>query len=110
MVAVALKKTKGQAGDQPLDLPLESVAKIDFSTKGGRSVELRVRNTETNEGEDGVSTIRDGRTNYFIFPGETGADAKWLMGTDFEATVRLSISGDGIDYKAGPFELKPHVH
>lgn len=102
--------TRGQTGDQPLDLPLETVIRIDFPEMEGRSVELRVRNTDKNEGEDGVSTIRDKLTNYFIFPGESGADAAWLMGKEFSTPVTISFSANGTTYEAGPFELKPHVH
>ena len=101
--------TEGQTGDKPLALPLDTVIQIVFSEMEGKNVELRVRNEEKNEGEDGASNIRGGKTNYFIFPGESGADAAWLMGKDFAAKIAVTFSADGTDYNAA-FELKPHVH
>ena len=102
--------TVGQSGSATLDLPLDTVVRIDFPEMEGRKVELKVRNTEKNEDEDGASTIRDGKTNYFIFPGETGVDARWLMGKDFSTPISVSFSAPGTTYEAGPFDLKPHVH
>ena len=102
--------TRGQTGAEPIDLPLATVIAIAFPEREGRAVELRVRNEETNEDEDGVSTIRESRTNYFIFPGETGTDPSWLTGTDFAAEVRITFDDGPTQYVAGPFELKPHVH
>ena len=101
--------TRGQTSEQPLDVPLDTVIGIDFPELENRSVELQVRNKEANEGEDGVGNIRDGKTNYFLFPGETGADASWLMGAEFAAKVVVTFSADGVDYQSA-FDLKPHVH
>lgn len=97
---------KGGRDGPPLDLPLDSVLTLDFPDLK-RQIELRVRDREKNAGEDGASNLRDGLTNYFIFPGETGADAKWLMGVDFAAKARLALPG-GLSSEV--FVLKPHVH
>lgn len=97
---------RGGRDGPPLDLPLDSVLKLDLPDLK-RSVELRVRDSQQNAGEDGVSNSRGGLTNYFIFPGETGADAKWLMGTAFAAKARLTLPG-GLSSEV--FVLKPHVH
>lgn len=102
--------TKGQDGAEPLDLPLDTVVRLEFPDRDSRAVELRVRNAGRNEDEDGASTVRSGLTNYFVFPGESDADASWLMGKDFAAKVTLAVSADGLVYEAGPLELKPHVH
>jgi hypothetical protein len=84
------------------------VLSITFPDAGSRRVELRVRDADRNEDEQGDSTLRDGRTNYFIFPGETGADASWLCGEDFRARVEVTFDAGGRSYAAGPFELVPH--
>jgi hypothetical protein len=97
---------KGGRDGPALDLPLDSVLKLDFADLN-RQIELRVRDREKNAGEDGQTNLRNGQTNYFIFPGETGADAKWLMGVDFAAKARLALP-DGLSSEV--FVLKPHVH
>ncbi len=63
-----------------------------------------------NEDEDGLPNIRDGKTNYFIFPGDTGADASWLQGKDFKATVKVSFDHAGKAHASEEFELVPHTH
>jgi hypothetical protein len=97
---------KGGRDGPALDLPLDSVLKLDFPDLK-RQIELRVRDREKNAGEDGVSNLRNGQTNYFIFPGETGSDAKWLMGVNFAAKAQLTLPG-GLSSEV--FVLKPHVH
>jgi hypothetical protein len=93
---------------QPLDLPADSVIAVSFPDKS-KNVELRVRNTEKNEDEEGNPSLRDGRTNYFIFPGATGADASWLMG-DFRSTAVIQVNVDGKSLSSGNFTLVPHTH
>jgi hypothetical protein len=97
---------KGGRDGPAFDLSLDSVLKLDFPDLK-RQIELRVRDRETNAGEDGQSNIRNGLTNYFIFPGETGADATWLVGVDFAAKARLALPR-GLTSEV--FVLKPHVH
>ena len=76
----------------------------------GKSVTLKVRNTDKNEDEDGVANNRDGMTNYFIFPGDTGADASWLMGKAFKAEVSVSFAKGPAKYSTKKFTLMPHTH
>ena len=95
---------------QPFDLPLDSTITVTFTDKESRTTTLRVRNRDKNEDEDGGPNVRDGRTNYFIFPGATGEDAAWLKGADFLATVKVAVSADGKDYTTSPFVLRPHTH
>ena len=99
--------TKDEAGKQPYDLPLDSVITVDFP-KLGKTVKLQVRNTSKNEDEDGKGNIRAGRTNYFIFPGDTGVDPAFLVGKDFASKVVVSFNGGAS--KTRSFELKPHTH
>ena len=86
---------------------LHGTTTLDY---GDRKVELAVRNTGDNEDEDGPPTNRGGKTNYFIFPGDTGADAAWLMGADFESKVVVSFEVDGVTYTSDEFLLRPHTH
>ena len=97
------------AGKGPFDLPLDAVITASFP-KLDKSVELRVRNTEKNDDEGGNATVRDGKTNYFIFPGDSGVDPAFLVGKEFASEVELSFSADGKSYKTEAFMLRPHQH
>lgn len=98
------------AMEKPLDLPLDSVIEAGFAALDNRTVELRVRNTTSNEDEAGNPNVRDGRSNYFIFPGQTGADASWLQGAAFRSPVTITVPKDDKELTAGPFILVPHAH
>ncbi len=102
--------TGDEAGTQPFDLPLDSVITVSFSNLEKKTVELEIRNREKNEDEAGKGNIRSEKTNYFIFPGDTGADASFLVGKDFVTEVTLSFTADGVLYTTDPFELRPHTH
>lgn len=107
-------KLHGDAGDlelwlardirlsSPLTVPVGAVARLDLAGPG-RAVELRARDSVTNKDERGRPTVADGRTYYLVFPGETGADASWLMGEDFRSPARLTVEG-----LTAELELKPH--
>lgn len=102
--------TKDADGHEPLDLPLDTVITVAIgSGADAKTVNLRVRDTDQNANEEGESTVRDGRTNYFIFPGETGADASWLKGSGFSAPAVVTVPAEG-----GPLIAKltlvPHKH
>lgn len=97
--------TQGGHGGPPWDLPVTTVLRLEFP-ETGRQVDLAVRDALENRDEDGAVTVRDGATNYFVFPGETDADATWLMGEDFAAKAVLSWEGA----TSGEFVLRPHVH
>ncbi len=94
----------------PLDLPLDAVIGVTFLDHGDRKVELRVRNREANEDEDGQGNIRSGRSNYFIFPGESGADASWLRGASFRSAVSVVIPSPSGSLASAIFMLVPHGH
>lgn len=99
---------KDEAMREPFLLPLDTEIEVVFEDRDNRIVPLRVRNKERNEDEDDVATVRDGRTHYFIFPGETGADATWLMGEKFHAHVHVSFGAGAGAHRTASFELRPH--
>lgn len=80
---------------QPFDLPLDATITVTFTDKDNKTATLRVRNSDKNEDEDGKGNVREAKTNYFIFPGESGQDAAWLKGADFLATVKVAFTADG---------------
>ena len=96
---------RGGYDGEPWRLPLEATLTLDFPATG-QKITLAVRDSERNEDESGASTIFEGATDYFVFPGETGADASWLMGSEFAAKVELSFG----DATTGTFVLRPHIH
>lgn len=91
----------------PFDVPKETVIRLSFPTHD-RNLELRVRNADKNEDEGGISNMRGGSTNYFIFPGDSGQDPKWLMGEKWRGLVTVSFEVDDKSYAADPFVLVPH--
>ncbi len=102
--------TKDDQGTTPYDLPLDALITVTFTDHGGRKVALAVRNRERNEDEDGKANLREGKTNYFIFPGDTGVDASWLTGAEFVSQVIVTIAADGKTFTTQPFTLRPHTH
>ena len=103
--------TKDAEGDEPLDLPLTSVIRVTLvHDDKPKTVELRVRDSDKNEDEDGQPNIRDGKTNYFIFPGDTGSDASWLQGKQFKSKAVVAFDLSGEEVRSARFELVPHDH
>ena len=95
---------------KPFDLPLDATVEIEFVDVGGRKVTLRPRNKTKNEDEDGKPNVRDGKTNYFIFPSQDNEDAAWLMGKQFQSIVVVRFARDGQAFASEEFVCKPHVH
>lgn len=94
----------------PFDLPLDAVIELEFVDHAGRKVQLRARDAANNPDEDGKPNVREGKTNYFIHPGATGADASWLMGKTFQSIVVLRFTRDGVACTSEEFVLTPHSH
>ena len=97
-------KSGGYEGD-PWRLPTKTILTLNFPALN-KSLILAVRDQDRNEDESGASTIIEGNTNYFVFPGSTDEDASWLMGADFAAKVELRFE----EATTGLFVLRPHIH
>lgn len=102
--------TRDEAGSQPLDIPAEAGIVVTFVDHADRKVTLAPRNRERNEDEDDKPNMREGKTNYFIFPGDTGADAAWLMGKAFQSIVTLAVDAGGAGFMSEELLLRPHTH
>lgn len=94
-------------GGAPWDLPLDSELTVTFPDLE-KEVTLVVRDRDANADENGRSMIRDGQTNYFIFPGDTGVDASWLQGHDFAESAMLTFEAGGGKAMTRLILLKPH--
>lgn len=93
----------------PFDVPKETVIRLTFPSHPGKTVEMRVRNADKNEDEQGNPNMRGGtHTNYFIFPGESGADQEWLIGEKSRYVAAVAFEADGKAYACDPFVLVPH--
>ncbi|MBN2489624.1 MAG: hypothetical protein JXQ29_02100 [Planctomycetes bacterium] len=92
------------------DVPLETVIEATFLEPEDRTVQLAVRNRNRNEDENGQPNVRNGATNYFVFPGLTDEDASWLEGAEFAGTVVVRFAAGGVEYSSPPFRLFPHTH
>jgi hypothetical protein len=101
---------KDGAMEEPLDFLADTTVTATFATHGDRSVTLSVRDNDKNEDEDGKPNMRDGMTNYFIFPGESEQDPEFLIGEKFRSTTTLTFTSGGKSYTAPPFILVPHQH
>lgn len=97
--------TRGGYDGSPWRLPVDATLELQFPALQ-REATLAVRDQERNEDESGAVTVVDGATDYFIFPGASGADAAWLMGKDFAAKAELRV----LQATTGSFVLRPHVH
>ncbi len=95
---------------QPLDLPMDTKIKVVFIDHGNREATLAVRNRGKNEDEGGTPNAREGKTNYFIFPGDSGQDASWLKGKEFQSIVKVTFENGGGAFSSEEFVLVPHTH
>jgi hypothetical protein len=91
-----------------LDFPAQTAITISFPDHGGKTVQLKARDLEQNEDEDGRANMRGGKTNYFIFPGDRGDDASWLVGLSWRGVIKVSFSSDNFEFGCDPFVLVPH--
>mmetsp|Transcript_5006 Transcript_5006/g.18731 ORF Transcript_5006/g.18731 Transcript_5006/m.18731 type:complete len:255 (-) Transcript_5006:216-980(-) len=95
---------------QPMDIAADTKISATFASHQGASIEFKPRNAELNEDEDGTPNMRNGKTNYFIFPGDTGADAEWLKGETWRGLVKFEFEVDQAAYDCDTFVLVPHSH
>ena len=92
----------------PFDVPKETVIRLTFPSHPGKALEMHVRNADKNENEQGTPNMREGGTNYFIFPGKSGADQEWLKGETWRGVVTVAFEAGGKSYACDPFVLVPH--
>ena len=92
----------------PFDIPKETVIRLTFPRHAGKTLEMRVRNGEKNEDEEGAPNLRGDGTNYFIFPGESGQDQEWLKGEEWRGITTVAFEANGKSFSCDPFVLVPH--
>ncbi|MEM6277895.1 MAG: hypothetical protein AAF733_00350 [Verrucomicrobiota bacterium] len=85
------------------DLPTDSVLTMAFPDLGKR-IRLAVHDSTENRDEGGNVTVREGATNYFVFPAGTEVDTSWLIGPEFAAKAVLDLEVGS----TGLVTLRPH--
>ena len=93
---------------KPFDIDATEKIVVSFKNTMHEKASLAVRNNSKNEDEDGKPNMREGKTNYFIFPGNSGASADWLKGSKFKSEVTVTFHDGEIAYHTNPFLLIPH--
>jgi hypothetical protein len=94
----------------PFDIYLNSNIKVMFTNMKGKEILLSARNKLSNVDEDGKNNIRNGKTNYFIFPGDSSESADFLVGKGFSSKVVVSFVVEQKSFKTASFTLVPHTH
>lgn len=100
---------RDSSGEDPFRVPVSTTITLEVR-EPERRITLAPRDTTHNKDEAGTSRIVAGQTDYFVFPGESGADAAWLQGREFIAEVRLSSEISGTRFTSGWITLVPHHH
>lgn len=96
-------------GEEPFDIPISSSLTARFIRPDRRTADLQVRNMTINEDENGTGNIRGELTNYFIYPGNSGGDQKWLAGSEFTGWMSISFSNGGATHSSDLRRLVPHT-
>lgn len=102
--------TTDKSGKVALDLPADATITTTFVDHARRVVKFAPRDTDQNPGEDGKPNMRDGKTNYFIFPGKTGADSAWLIGKSFQSIAFVEVEAGGQKMRSEELVIRPHSH
>lgn len=101
----------GEDGDFKKPYLIDPRAKVSLRFyERSRSIDLAVRDLTSNNDETGVSRLKNGLSDYFIFPGESGSDATWLSGGEFIDEVTLTLQKSDETVHCETVTLVPHVH
>ncbi|KAH8070189.1 hypothetical protein JL721_5414 [Aureococcus anophagefferens] len=98
------------SGDEAgyLEMKLAGDGAIEAWLTGPDHAPLNIAATAfANADGTGAARLRDGKTDYFVFPGATGADAAWLAGDGWTAAVEVRARDDGRVLEADAFVLEP---
>ncbi len=98
-----------QHGNEPFGIPISPSLTTLFLQPEQRAANLQVRNTVINEDENGVPNIRGEKTDYSIYPGESGEERKWLAGSDFTGWMSIFFSANGTTHSSDVFRLIPQA-
>ena len=106
---IELWLTSDRDGVSPYGIPLHEEVRIELADNR-KSVGLSVRDAVENKDEDGVSHLKSGLADYFIYPGASGDSAEWLSGANFIDEAKVSFSDRGTVINCDWVTLLPHSH
>ena len=101
--------SSGGGDGMPFDLPVTERVTLTFHDLD-RSIDLVVLDPVENVDSDGYATVREGRTNYFVFPVGEGVDVAWLEDDAFASQVSATFMRDGTLYTGAVFKLVAYDH
>ena len=99
----------GGGDGEPFEIPVDARLTLTFHDLD-RSLDLVVKDPQANVDSDGYATVRDGRTNYFVYPVEATDGPAWLKDAAFASEVSATFIRDGIRYTGALFTLMPFDH
>lgn len=99
----------GGGDGEPFDIPVDERITLLLHDID-RAIDLTVRDRDENVDSDGYITVRDGGTNYFVYPLGEGEAAKWLRDAAFSSRAGATFLRDGVRYTCAAFTLVPFDH
>ena len=91
----------------PLDVPVATVLMLRTATGDSAGTRLAVRDPERNEDEEGNVNVRDGATNYFVYPTDYSEEPSPPVGASGDTPVFIEFEAGGKTYRTSEFELVP---
>lgn len=89
----------------PLDVPVATQLVMRSTAASGGETRLAVRDQERNEDEEGNVNVRDGATNYFVYPTDYSEEPARPVGASGDTPVFIEFEAGGKKYRTSEFRL-----
>jgi hypothetical protein len=94
---------------RPIYLPADAEVMVSLEAPA-HHLRLVLRDRERNEDFNGTPNMRDGKTYYFTFPGDSDEESSWLMDDEIDTPATVTFVIDGEPVVVGPFRLVKEQH